>query len=367
MEISDGKVFGLRCTNNGAIDEKKSVFGIVSGGSMLLTKRGFLLQILKMLHKVVMAKDLECSTAKYRRCAKYVYVMDGAIIGANVLSLGLCRCDSGQTAGGSENRYSLGERSSYNAGGSYNTSVCGGGYDDCNNYNNCNSCNTPNGCNAANIIDSICDSSNCCCNRIAMKGSNSWLGKRHCDIGNTGNGCGDSGGGGSTSNTGDSGGGKVRYYLNESSIFLPVGWVERKALSSGLRMSKSLPSTRAIWRSIFAANIGLCVAIRAVIDWVRTRLVSMSNTASELYGSRFPVGSSARSRLGALAIDLAMATRCCSPPESSAGLWESREARPTSASFWAAISDAVRLDLPAIIRGSITFSCAVKSAKRLCC
>ena len=38
-------------------------------------------------------------------------------------------------------------------------------------------------------------------------------------------------------------------------------------------------------------------------------------------GSRLPVGSSASSSRGALATARAMATRCCSPPESSAGRW----------------------------------------------
>ena len=37
------------------------------------------------------------------------------------------------------------------------------------------------------------------------------------------------------------------------------------------------------------------------------------------FGSRLPVGSSARSRMGALATARAMATRCCSPPESCGG------------------------------------------------
>ena len=50
----------------------------------------------------------------------------------------------------------------------------------------------------------------------------------------------------------------------------------------------------------------------------RSRRAS-SKTRSAVSGSRLPVGSSARSRRGALATARAMATRCCSPPESSAG------------------------------------------------
>ena len=41
-------------------------------------------------------------------------------------------------------------------------------------------------------------------------------------------------------------------------------------------------------------------------------------------GSRLPVGSSARRSRGALATARAIATRCCSPPDSSAGRWVAR-------------------------------------------
>ena len=133
---------------------------------------------------------------------------------------------------------------------------------------------------------------------------------------------------------------RAESYLNESKIFLPVGCLERNDLSAGLRMSNNLPSTRAIWRSIRDARSGLCVAIRAVIPWVWTRLVRVSKTDSELYGSRLPVGSSANKRCGLFAMDLAMATRCCSPPESSDGLWKRRCESPTESSFSRAIVDA---------------------------
>jgi pimeloyl-ACP methyl ester carboxylesterase len=46
---------------------------------------------------------------------------------------------------------------------------------------------------------------------------------------------------------------------------------------------------------------------------------SMSNTRSDVSGSRLPVGSSASSSRGALASARQKATRCCSPPDSSAG------------------------------------------------
>ncbi|EKD26317.1 MAG: hypothetical protein ACD_79C01263G0003 [uncultured bacterium] len=42
--------------------------------------------------------------------------------------------------------------------------------------------------------------------------------------------------------------------------------------------------------------------------------------SSSVFESRFPVGSSANRIKGSFTSDLAMATRCCSPPESSLGL-----------------------------------------------
>ena len=45
--------------------------------------------------------------------------------------------------------------------------------------------------------------------------------------------------------------------------------------------------------------------------------------------SRLPVGSSAKSSVGWLISERAMATRCCSPPESLAGEWSKRDSRPT--------------------------------------
>ena len=58
-------------------------------------------------------------------------------------------------------------------------------------------------------------------------------------------------------------------------------------------------------------------------------------------GSRLPVGSSASRMRGALATARAMATRCCSPPESSAGRCVRRWPRPRKAEVRAARSRAV--------------------------
>ena len=50
----------------------------------------------------------------------------------------------------------------------------------------------------------------------------------------------------------------------------------------------------------------------------------MASTASEFLVSRLPVGSSASMMAGRVIRARAMATRCCSPPESSEGRWSRR-------------------------------------------
>ena len=64
----------------------------------------------------------------------------------------------------------------------------------------------------------------------------------------------------------------------------------------------------------------------------RTSPINTSKTRAEVSGSRLPVGSSARSSRGRLASARAKATRCCSPPESSAGRWPTRCPSPTASS-----------------------------------
>ena len=60
-----------------------------------------------------------------------------------------------------------------------------------------------------------------------------------------------------------------------------------------------------------------------------------------------------------------MATRCCSPPESSIGRWSARSARPTEASASRARSFACPRDIPAYSAASATFSSAVSVGTRL--
>ena len=62
----------------------------------------------------------------------------------------------------------------------------------------------------------------------------------------------------------------------------------------------------------------LCVAITIVVP-VRLMASSTSMMPSDVVGSRFPVGSSASRICGWFTYARAMATRCCSPPDSSCG------------------------------------------------
>ena len=83
---------------------------------------------------------------------------------------------------------------------------------------------------------------------------------------------------------------------------------------------------RAGWR---ATSPSLWVATTTVVP---SRFISLSSciSRSAWVSSRLPVGSSASSRLGRLITARAIATRCCSPPESSAGraCWRRRQPDP---------------------------------------
>ena len=81
-----------------------------------------------------------------------------------------------------------------------------------------------------------------------------------------------------------------------------------------------------------------CVTTTIVSRWSRHSFSSRPMISSLVPSSRFPVGSSASSTLGSLTSALAMATRCCWPPDSSDGRCRARSARPTSASAAAARS-----------------------------
>ena len=124
--------------------------------------------------------------------------------------------------------------------------------------------------------------------------------------------------------------------------------------------STTKPSFKRIVRSVVAANVS---------SWVTMMTVQPSSWASDrrictilevLAESRLPVGSSARMILQPWARVRAMATRCCSPPESWAGKFPFRSERPTLSN----VSDASKYSSHTCAANS-TFSKAVRFGTRL--
>ena len=91
--------------------------------------------------------------------------------------------------------------------------------------------------------------------------------------------------------------------------------------------AERLGAGRAAW---FEADVTDIDALRRAVDGTAERFggidVAIANAGLAFMGplSSAPVGSSAKSTSGALATARAMATRCCSPPESSDGRCEAR-------------------------------------------
>ena len=78
---------------------------------------------------------------------------------------------------------------------------------------------------------------------------------------------------------------------------------------------------------------------RRAASWVTITIVwpnsstarrSRASTSSLAWESRLPVGSSAKTTAGCESSARAIATRCCCPPESSAGRWPRRSPSPTA-------------------------------------
>ena len=69
--------------------------------------------------------------------------------------------------------------------------------------------------------------------------------------------------------------------------------------------------------------------------------------SSLVWLSSAPVGSSAKMSWGELTKARAMATRCCWPPDSSAGVWPIRSPKPTRVSAALAFSRRSALLMPA--------------------
>ena len=105
--------------------------------------------------------------------------------------------------------------------------------------------------------------------------------------------------------------------------------------------------------------------VQAMMETPRSRQTSRMSvkTVVAVAESSSPVGSSASSRAGSVTRARAMATRCCSPPESSEGRWRARRSRPTRASASRARAARPRRS-PAMRRGSSTFSCAESRGSR---
>jgi len=143
---------------------------------------------------------------------------------------------------------------------------------------------------------------------------------------------------------------------------------EKRKLKAGLDNqfphSRNIPPSMRKQRSESAAYSSLCVTI---MNDVRRSLLSVAINSYRMWlfcWSRLPLGSSARMSFGLFIKARAMATRCCSPPESSEGRWSNRSESPrlesnSAARFFAGAS------LPVAINSGIaTFSSALKSESR---
>ena len=100
-----------------------------------------------------------------------------------------------------------------------------------------------------------------------------------------------------------------------------------------------------------------------MITVVPVRLIRSSSSMmpSLVSGSRLPVGSSASSTSGRLTNARAIATRCCSPPESSLGSRWALPSRPTISSTSGTTRLIVRVGLLITSRAKATFWATVRS------
>ena len=122
------------------------------------------------------------------------------------------------------------------------------------------------------------------------------------------------------------------------------------------------PSARRTWRCQRAATPRSWVAIASAKPKRSRSASSRSRTRSAVSESRWPVGSSQSSSSGDCARALASATRCASPPESSAGSASPLASRPTSRSSSAGSCRGGRPARSATQAAKATFSKALKSA-----
>ncbi len=99
----------------------------------------------------------------------------------------------------------------------------------------------------------------------------------------------------------------------------PLDLLGASASSRSATTSRMAPSAKWITRSAIAAVLAAWVTIRTVEPSRSFTSASTFSTARPVVLSSAPVGSSQNSTSGCLATARAMATRCCSPPESCAG------------------------------------------------
>ena len=100
--------------------------------------------------------------------------------------------------------------------------------------------------------------------------------------------------------------------------------------------SRAWPPTRCSRRRQRAASASSWVT-RISVVWAEALSSNRSSMMrAPVSASRLPVGSSANRICGSVANARAMATRCCSPPDSWRGVCAARVARPTRSSQWAA-------------------------------
>src|SRR5215469_4166470 len=127
-------------------------------------------------------------------------------------------------------------------------------------------------------------------------------------------------------------------------------------LSSAMSMTRSAPPSAA----------SSCETSSSVFLSCRQTAMKIANTSSAVLASRLAHGSSASTNGGLFAKARAMATRCCSPRESCAGLCARRSDKPNRARRSPACRRwSRRGTMPANIIASITFSSALSAVTRL--
>jgi len=123
------------------------------------------------------------------------------------------------------------------------------------------------------------------------------------------------------------------------------------------------PSLSVIIRLAITATSLLCVTtIRLIfLFWFKSFRSAIISFA--FFESRFPVGSSARRSEGHWKIALAIAARCCCPPESALGKSFSLPLSPTECSIYASLCSST--SPPSSSIGRVILSLTLSSGTRL--